>query len=174
MLRLYRLALLPLLPLVATAPAQGHRRPDPPARHKGHTPSPKAAGNAASQSQIHIRLPTLDGGPSLPPEFAPTQAVPSPLNATLAVSPQQFVAPPPAPLVSQVATTPLPAPAADSVPRAKIVPAVAEGGPAILLRTDRDVGLAAFRSGAELVVVLDAAIDFTPGDGLDPRIRRPQ
>jgi hypothetical protein len=32
--------------------------------------------------------------------------------------------------------------------------------PTILLQTDRDVGLAAFRSGADILVVLDAAIDF--------------
>ena len=54
------------------------------------------------------------------------------------------------------------------MPRAKIEPAVADGGPAILLRTDRDVGLAAFRSGDELVVVLDTAVDFALAAGLDP------
>ena len=172
MRRLYRLAALPLLPLIAAGPAQGHRRPEPPARHARHTVG-HVAVNAVPQPpaappDIRIALPPLDATAALPDAALPGQAAPSPLDAALAVAAPQFVAQPPPPQGSQTAAAPVPVPASAAVPRARIEPAVADGGPAILLRTDRDVGLAAFRSGGDLVIVLDAALDFTPTGGLDP------
>jgi hypothetical protein len=50
-----------------------------------------------------------------------------------------------------------------------ILPVANATKPTILLRTGPDTGLAAFRAGAEIVLVLDAPIDFrAPAVGLDP------
>ena len=50
-----------------------------------------------------------------------------------------------------------------------IEPVAGAAAPAILLRTGPDIGLAAFRDGSEVLVVLDTPIDFrAPPIGLDP------
>lgn len=91
---------------------------------------------------------------ALPPQVPPASA--SPAGALPASTPP--AAAPPA--IAAAGTVP-------------IEPILSAAEATILLRAERDVGAAAFRVGGEILVVLDAAIDFqAPGPTLDPAFAR--
>ena len=110
----------------------------------------------------------------------PHRASPLPAKPVIqAPPPIRLLAAPPPPAQDPVAVTalpvqaePLPAPAVAQLPALAeglpIEPAAGVGRPAILLHSDGGVGLAALRIGGEIVIILDAAINFQPpGPAID-------
>jgi hypothetical protein len=119
-------------------------------------------------TQGRLTLPTADTASAAPsaPSGTPQANQAAPIMPVQA----QALTPPPRPGAQPVpADTRLAPRPATPPPATWIEPVAAMAEPTILLRTDPDVGLAAFRAGPEMLVVLDAPINFrAPAVGLDP------
>ena len=95
----------------------------------------------------------------------PQPAVPAPAAAPAAAEARVIQS---APLPAETV-----APMAAIVQRGVHIEPVGGQEPAILLRAEAEVGLAAFRAGSEVIVILDAPITFqAPGSDLDPAFAR--
>jgi hypothetical protein len=107
--------------------------------------------------------------PVAPPVVAPPVVAPPAITAAAEPAPPPAKPVEAAPAVApSVAAVPAPAPVAEvaKVPGAVRIQRVVGDEPTILLPTDRETGLAAFRVGGDLLVVLDSPIDFQPPGGL--------
>lgn len=132
-------------------------------------PPGKAAVPAGRTVSTPLSIPTIAiAGAVRPPVAnpAPTvsvQAEPLPQVATAShQSPVTPVAAPPAPEPTTQAPAATLAAAPPVRPALQIQRITGTDDPTILLPAAQDVGLAAFLSGGELVVVLDAPVDFQP------------
>jgi hypothetical protein len=121
------------------------------------SPAPAAPAVAAAPVAVTAAVPTPAAAPP-----AKTSPVTAPVAAAQAAPP--LAAPPPAAPQPAAAPQAPPPPAAEpvTVQGTRIERADGRAGPSILLPTTYDIGAAAFRSGADLLVVLDAALDFQP------------
>ncbi|HET6306653.1 MAG TPA: hypothetical protein VFG12_05675, partial [Rhodopila sp.] len=137
------------------------RRPPPPAPKIGHLTLPSFDMTAPFSGGHTIATPTPDANPQAAP--APVVPVEEQTLAPASAAPaQQTPIQAPAPATAD-------APPALSRPSFTWIEPVANAPvPTILLRTAPDVGVAAFRAGSDILVVLDAPIDFrAPPVGLD-------
>ena len=123
---------------------------DPPRR-----PGTPAGSEAPDAAPAPVRAEVL---PDAPAGASPSASASVPANTPArpnAASPPTVVA--------------APAAAAAAARGVAIEPVLDAAEATILLRAERDVGAAAFRVGGDVLVVLDAAIDFqVPGSTLDP------
>jgi hypothetical protein len=133
---------------------------------------PAAMGGGPGQGSTP---PPAVAAPPAPSEAAPTGAAVVPVQAE-ALAPQtgsKASTPPPAvpnmprPAATQAASAP---PGATPVPSYTwIEPVAGIAQPTVLLKTGPETGLAAFRAGPDILLVLDTPIDFrAPAIGLDP------
>jgi hypothetical protein len=178
------------------APRQPTPRPAVTAKAGATTPQPAGATPAALPlarplaSALLAPPPTASPpGPPAAPASAPVMAVQAETIAPIATTQAEpataapATALPPAPPPATAPAAPVPGPAfvrgsapgptdiaSGAIPIERIAGAAE---PTIRLRTDRDVGLAAFRAGTDILVVLDAAIDFqTPEADPEPAFGR--
>lgn len=155
----------------------------------GAQPVPDARPNAAAAVRMpRAKMRVVRHQPAKPAPAAVIQAVPAAPSAPVAIESMDLsrIGQPPAPFTIPAASGPV-APAAVPVPpvadiaatgadsppvgepRGARIDPVAGTEPAIMLRADADVGAAAFRSGNDVVVVLDAPVVFqAPDADLDP------
>ncbi|MDR3535097.1 MAG: hypothetical protein P4L71_01230 [Acetobacteraceae bacterium] len=149
--------------------AQRHQPVQRPLPSSSKTSAPGREGMAP----IKIVVPTAEAASAgaatlaIPAEAAAPVLLPDPETTTpelpAAKMPVQAVP------VSDAQARPAPASAGPTADTVWLEPVAGTAMPTILLKTEPDVGLAAFRSGAETVVVLDAPVDFqAPAKGLDP------
>lgn len=127
-----------------------------PALPAGRLPA-KPTGPALAAAPIPAPVAAAEAPIAVPAPPVPVQAAPLPAISTVAANPPAPTVPVEVPPALPAAPAPLAAPGA--VPILRLTGA---SSPAILLPAADDVGLAAFRSGDDLVVVLDAPIDYLP------------
>ncbi len=140
--------------------------PGKPAAATAETPASKAIVPTAETAPAAVPPPATSAG-------APTQTtsaeVPTSTPSITQSGKPATTSPAQTAPVSDVQASPVPPSAGATSDTVWIEPIAGAGEPSILLKTGPDVGLAGFRSGSEIVVVLDSPIDFrAPSTGLDP------